>query len=351
MDEELEGQGAEGVNDGELEGVDIELTDDDLGGEPEADAGADTDADVDADAGAEADMDADAAAGGEGEVEAEGEEAPKRKRSPDKRIAEMARRAQEAERRAQELESRLNQEAELRRQSDSAMMTHYEQSLQGRAGALKQQLIDAHSIGDSERVVELQTEYFKIQADLGSIENWKAQQEIASPEPKKAVRQEQQTPQLDPRTMEWVSSNTWFQPQSPDFDAEMHEEATLYARRIERRYRAEGREDEIGGIDYFTEIDRHMAKEFPDAFTAKAAPSRKAPPMTRDTNVAPVQRSGVPGQPMKNPRTVTLSQAERQLAHSLAASGAIKGAGGKRLDNKEAEKYFAIQKMKQMKGN
>ena len=30
MDEELEGQGADGVNDGELEGVDIELTDDDL---------------------------------------------------------------------------------------------------------------------------------------------------------------------------------------------------------------------------------------------------------------------------------------------------------------------------------
>lgn len=341
MDEELEDQNLGGENE-EGEEIDIEITDDDLSGE-DADAEA-------ADDGEPVEQDAEG-----GEVEAEeapAEEAPKRKRSPDKRIAEMARRAAEAERRAQELESRLNQEAELRKQSDSAMMTHYEHRLQGRAEVLKQQLIDAHSIGDSERIVELQGEYYKVQSDLGSIESWKAQQQMSTPQPKQAVQQPTQVqPTLEPRTMEWVSNNSWFQPQSPDFDAEMHEEATLYARRIERRYRSEGRQDEIGGVDYFTEIDRHMMKEFPDAFSAENVPSRKAPPMNRNTNVAPVQRSGVPGQPTKNARTVTLSQAERQLAHQLAASGAIKGPNGKRMDNKEAEKYFAIQKMKQAKGN
>lgn len=343
MDEEFENQDAEMDGIEESDGVEIEISDDDLSvedNEGEESGGDDEESHADAEQ-----QEAEEEAAPEPE-----DETPKRKRS-DKRIAEMARRAAEAERRAQELEGRLLQEAELRKQSDSAMMTHYEHRLQGRSEVLKQQLIDAHSIGDSERIVELQGEYYKVQADLNSIESWKAQQQIAAPQPKQAVQPAQARPQLEPRTLDWVNTNTWFQPQSPDFDAEMHEEATLYARRIERRYRSEGREDEIGGVDYFTEIDRHMAKEFPDAFSAETAPSRKVPPMNRNTNVAPVQRSGVPGQPVKNARTVTLSQAERQLAHQLAASGAIKGANGKRLDNKEAEKYFAIQKMKQMKGN
>ena len=331
------------TDDGPTEDVDIEITEDDLGeslsdyAESEGDQG-DAEADTEADAEAETD-----------EAEEDEEETPKRRRSPEKRITELARQKAEAERRAQELEDRLRHEASLRQQSDMAMMTHYKNNLLSQAGAVKQQLVEAHSLGDTEKIIDLQSQYYKLQNDLAGVENWEAQQKIEAPAVQQPVQQKQGTPALEPRTAQWIEKNTWFQPQSAEFDPEMHEEATLYARRIERRYRAEGRGEEIGSIEYFTEIDRHMRKEFPDAFEAVSTPNKKAPPMGRDSRLAPVQNSS-PGQPQRNSKTVRLTADQRRMAHQLAQSGAIKKPNGGRMTELEAEKHYAIYLMKQAKG-
>jgi hypothetical protein len=279
------------------------------------------------------------------------EEAPKRKRSPDKRIAELARKAADAERRAQEAESRLQNEAQMRQQSDFAMMTHYKNNLINEAGSVKQKLMDAHSMGDSEQIVELQSIYYKLQNDLAGVENWEAEQKVSAPAvQKQAQPKAQPQPSLEPRTAGWIQKNEWFQPQSAEFDPEMHEEATLYARRIERRYRSEGRDDEIGGVDYFTEIDRHMRKEYPDAFSTVSTPSKRTPPMSRESNVAPVQRSA-PNQQGKNSTTIRLTADQRRMAHQLAESGAIRNPDGSRMNKVQGERYYAVQVKKQSKGS
>ena len=285
------------------------------------------------------------------EEEPEEEEAPKRKRSPDKRIAELARKAAEAERRAQEAESRLQNEAQMRQQSDLAMMTHYKNNLINEAGAVKQKLVDAHSMGDSEQIIELQSIYYKLQNDLTGVENWEAEQKVSAPRVQQQVQpRAEPQPTLEPRTAGWIQKNEWFQPQSPEFDPEMHEEATLYARRIERRYRSEGRDDEIGGVDYFTEIDRHMRKEYPDAFSTVSTPSKRTPPMSRESNVAPVQRSA-PNQQGKNSATIRLTADQRRMAHQLAQSGAIRNPDGSRMTPAQGERHYAVQVKKQSKGS
>lgn len=352
MSEETEVPELPLIEDGETEDVEIEITEEDLEAMP-----GDFPEDVIEEEGSEQEEPQEEEEQQEEEqqeeVAEEEEEAPRPKRSADRRIAELARKAAEAERRAQEIEARLAQAEQLRQQSDMAMMTHYEQRLIGQSQVIKQQLIDAHSIGDSERIVELQGEYYKLQSDLNSIENWKAQQELTQPQPKQAVQpqpqpaqRQQAQPTLEPRTADWIQRNTWFQPNSPDFDPEMHEEATIHARRIERRYRAEGREDEIGGVEYFTEIDRIMQREFPDAFSERAAPTKKVPPMSRESNVAPVQRSAAPGQPSKKSTVGKLSANERTLARSMNASGAFPKINGVRMSDEQAEKYFLIHKKK-----
>lgn len=351
MEPETETEDLPIVTDGPTEDVDIEITEDDLG-ESLADYISDEDQqEEELEVEAEEDHQEEPE---EEQVEEAEEEAPKRKRSPDKRIAELARKAAEAERRAQEMEARLQQAEQMRQQSDMAMMTHYEQRLHGRSEELKRQLIDAHSIGDSERIVELQGEFYKIQSDINGIETWKAQQELNAPQPKQVASQSQENrpaqPSLEPRTAQWIEKNSWFQPNSTDFDPEMHEEATIYARRIERRYRAEGREDEIGGIDYFTEIDRHMQQEFPDAFSERVTPRKKVPPMSRESNVAPVQRSVNPGQSVKNSKSIRLTVDQRRMSHQLAESGAIRNPDGSRMTKAQAEKYYAVQVAKQNKG-
>lgn len=327
-------------DDGPEEDIEIELTDEDLADDSDGEL-SEPEHHADPEEGAEAQAE-------EGEEEEEAR--PKRKRSSEKRISELARRAQDAERRAQEAEMRLQGEAELRRQSDAAMMTHYENALVAQMNDAKRKLLDAKSLGDSEAEIEAQSEFFQAQNDLAGIKAWRAQQSMEQPVQTREVRRpagDQQRPQLEPRTAEWVRSNDWFQPQSPNFDAEMHEEATLYARRIERRYRAEGRGEDIGSSEYFRDIDRHMQEEFPDAFESRSTPRRAAPPMSRDSRVAPVSRGGQPAQGARPSKKIQLSAAERKFAHNMAASGAYTKPGGARMNNEEAERYYAVYLMKQ----
>lgn len=289
------------------------------------------------------------------EEEEEEEEPRPRKRDAEKRIAELARRAQEAERRAQEIEARLQQEALLRQQSDLAMMTHYEQRLKGDAGILRSQLQEAITMGDTEKQIDLQTKLMEIQQDISGVDAWRKETESKMLEAQRAPAPQPVEPQqqvtLEPRTKGWIEKNTWFQPNSPDFDPEMHEEATMYARRIERRYKAEGRAEEIGSAAYFKEIDRHMREEFSDVFQDQSAPKKVAPKMKRDNTVAPVVRSGGgEAAPVKRTAKVSLSPAERQFARNMAASGAYRKPNGQRMTDAEAERYHAAYILKQKKG-
>ena len=330
--------------DGSIEGVEFEITEDDLGQEIEEDEQPEE---------AEQEESEEPEETAEQE-EPEEEELPKRRRTADKRITELARKAADAERRAQEAEVRLLKEAHLREQSEQAMMSHYRSNLSATAMDLKQKLAEARSMMDNEKIDDLQYQFTKTMNDLEAVTNWEREQQSkmaqpAQPQQKAPEQAPRQQVSLEPRTAGWIQKNSWFQPQSPDFDSEMHEEATTYARRVERRFRAESRDDEIGSVDYFTEIDRHMRREFPDAFSAPSNPSKRTPPMSRDSNVAPVERSA-PGQPAKTSKMVRLSADQRQMARQMGASGAFRNPNGTRMTDLEAEKYYAIHMMKSGKG-
>jgi hypothetical protein len=347
---------------GPTDSVELELDDDDVGGnlvdyldEPEEDGEA---AAEDEEEYEEEDSDDDAEeaeAEDDDQVEPEEEEEPRpRKRDAERRIAELSRRAQEAERRAQDVEAKLQKEAALRQQSDIAMMTHYEQRLRGDANVVLGQIEEAISMGDARKQAELQSQFNQLQNDLSGIDSWRkdaeakmveAQQAKAQPKP-----QQQQQVTLEPRTRDWIEKNSWFQPQSSEFDAEMHEEATMFARRLERRFKADGRADEIGSSSYFKEIDKHMRAEFADAIPDRSAPKKATPKMKRENTVAPVARSGGSDSPTKRTAKIVMSAADRQFARNMAASGAYKKPNGQRMTDAEAERYHAAFMLKQRKG-
>jgi hypothetical protein len=347
METENESQELPVFDDGPTEDVDIEITEDDLGENLDDFEDVEQAEEPEQEESEEAEPETD-----EDQEEEEEEVKPKRRRSSENRIAELARRAAEAERRAQEAEARVAQESELRQQSDVAMMTHYEQRLKRDADYVKAQLQDAISIGDSEQQVELQSKLYQLQSELSGVDGWKQQQAAvqqqaaAQPKVETPPQNEQRQVSLEPRTAQWIQRNTWFQPQSPEFDPEMHEEATLYAKRIERRLRADGREDEIGSADYFKQIDQHIRTEFADAFDDVKPVKKAAPPMRRDGNVAAVNRSA-PDNPSVKSKVVRLTGDQRRIAHNMADSGAYKKPNGQRMTHAEAEKYHASFILKQ----
>jgi hypothetical protein len=346
METENENQELPVFDDGPTEDVEIEITEDDLGENLDDFEYAEQEEEPEQEEAEELEPESD-----DGDQEEEEEVKPKRRRSSENRIAELARRASEAERRAQEAEDRVRQESELRQQSDVAMMTHYEQRLKRDADYVKAQLQEAISIGDTEQQVDLQSRLFQLQSELSGVDGWKqqtaAQQQAAAAQPAQEPQQnEQRQVSLEPRTAQWIQRNTWFQPQSPEFDPEMHEEATLYAKRIERRLRADGRENEIGSADYFKQIDQHIRTEFADAFDDVKPVRKAAPPMRRDGNVAAVSRSAPDGSSVRS-KVVRLTGDQRRIAHNMADSGAYKKPNGQRMTHAEAEKYHASFILKQ----
>jgi hypothetical protein len=350
---------------GPTDSVELELDDDDVGGnladyleefEEEGEVAEDEEVSEEEDDSEDEPEEAEAEDDDEVEPEEEEEEEPRpRKRDAERRISELSRRAQEAEQRAQEIEARLQQESALRQQSDLAMMTHYEQRLRGDANVVLGQIEEAISMGDGRKQAELQAQFNQLQNDLSGIDAWRKDAEAKmaeaqrAPEPKPQTQQQQQVT-LEPRTRDWIEKNPWFQPQSADFDAEMHEEATMFARRLERRFKADGRADEIGSSSYFKEIDKHMRAEFADAIPDRSAPKKATPKMKRENTVAPVVRSGGSDSPTKRTAKVSLSPAERQFARNMAASGAYKKPNGQRMSDAEAERYHAAFMLKQRKG-
>lgn len=349
---------------GPTDSVELELDDDDVGGnladyleefEEEGEIAEDEEVSEEEDDSEDEPEEAEAEDDDEVEPEEEEEEPRPRKRDAERRISELSRRAQEAEQRAQEIEARLQQESALRQQSDLAMMTHYEQRLRGDANVVLGQIEEAISMGDGRKQAELQAQFNQLQNDLSGIDAWRKDAEAKmaeaqrAPEPKPQTQQQQQVT-LEPRTRDWIEKNPWFQPQSEDFDAEMHEEATMFARRLERRFKADGRADEIGSSSYFKEIDKHMRAEFADAIPDRSAPKKATPKMKRENTVAPVVRSGGSDSPTKRTAKVSLSPAERQFARNMAASGAYKKPNGQRMSDAEAERYHAAFMLKQRKG-
>jgi hypothetical protein len=344
---------------GPTDSVELELDDDDVGGnlvdyldesEEDGEVAAEDEEEYEEEDSEDIPEEAEAE---DDEQEEEEEERRPRKRDAERRISELSRRAQEAEQRAQQIEARLQQESALRQQSDLAMMTHYEQRLRGDANVVLAQIEEAVSMGDGRKQAELQAQFNQLQNDLSGIDAWRKDAEAKIAEAQRAPAQrepQRQQVTLEPRTRDWIEKNPWFQPQSAEFDAEMHEEATVFARRLERRFKADGRADEIGSSSYFKEIDKHMRAEFADAIPDRSAPKKATPKMKRENTVAPVVRGGGSDSPTKRTAKIVMSAADRQFARNMAASGAYKKPNGQRMSDAEAERYHAAFMLKQRKG-
>lgn len=79
--------------------------------------------------------------------------------------------------------------------------------------------------------------------------------------------------------------------QNPDFDEEMHIEATMIATKLERQIAAKKLPYKVASPEYFKAIEDHMAKEFPEHFDGEEEEESPAPAPRRPSPVAAPSRS------------------------------------------------------------
>lgn len=244
----------------------------------------------------------------------------------------------------QELDRERQRSAELARtleQRDTQIvdgqarqMELHKARLSSESKQAREELKKAATSGDMDLHADATAKLARCESGLADVEAWEARNKPQEGQPRQQPQQQQEQPrqqpqqpqaQLDPATAGWMTSNPWFQPNSPDFDRTMHLTAVAYASRLEDRLRAEGKVNDIAGETYWNEIDQYMSKEFPDRYEADDQPAQARQPKPPLSPVAPAQRT-LPPQQTKVPQgkvLVQLSGAERAMADSLRNSGAL----------------------------
>lgn len=148
-------------------------------------------------------------------------------------------------------------------------------------------------------------------------------------------------PQLGTARADWESVNPWFSSNSPDFDAELHQEARIYAANLERRLQREGRAHEIDTPAYYQAISRYMDTEFfeqePEPAPQTRTPTR-LPQMTNTRSPVNAPSRGTP--PSNNGNAVAKLDADQQDM-ALRFFGNKKHKDGTPYSREDAFKHYA----------
>lgn len=256
------------------------------------------------------------------EVEAIAPESKKHSNRPlgKTRINQLRREKYRAENEANLLRAENDRLKKLNDSSTQAAMVHYDSSVKLRLDRAKQVKALAIENGDVNAQVDADVEIGRIAAQMEQLEAYKSQESVRerqqAPE-QEQYRQQQRAPQaqLNEDTESWLADNTWFVPNSPDFDQDMHQEVQAYAESLDRKLRRTGQEDKIMTREYFDEINNYVQREFYEQEdTPPPQPSRNLNMKQASSRapVAPVGKTGGRPNPA-NPRQITLTSEEKDF--------------------------------------
>lgn len=240
-----------------------------------------------------------------------------------KRINEMTRARHDERRRADQL-ARQNEElvrliqsqqqrgTQMQEYISMGQQAYIEQAKKTATLAIesaKAKLRQAHDAGDTNALVEAQSELSQAQYQLQEANNFRPS---PLPEPQTQgytapkTDREPAPQRIDGRLEDWRDANPWFQ-RSGD------EDMTSYALTVHAQLERDRGKEFAGTREYYNAVDNAMRKVFPDRFeddkSTQSAPASKQ----RDTVVAPAQRS-------TKPRRVRLTKTQLEIADRLGVS-------------------------------
>jgi len=259
------------------------------------------------------------------DVKGEGESQAKEKKPGrfQRRIDQLTERASEAEtvadrlkRENEELKRKLDKTSGDLQVADRAAFNNHANNVEARLKQAKSDLVKAQNDGDAEKIADATAEVSRWGAEQSRVENWK----IAHPEPDPKARRadpadddgdtgdtgdkRKDTPRpvkMTPELTEFLERNQWFVPNTGEFDQEMHLVARRFATKLEAKMKAEGRDKEIGNDGYYSAIEQHMKRVFPDHEWDDSGGDD-------DVNDDPPPRSGLPKMGADHRQVSTRSQ-------------------------------------------
>lgn len=169
----------------------------------------------------------------------------------------------------------------------------------------------AYDAGDGEALAAAQVKVTQAALALQKAEDFKP---TLQTEEKEIQIPKTETPQLEPRTAEWLSENTWF-------GSPKHKAMSSFAYGVHEELLDEYGQGFNGTKDYFRRIDKAMRQRFPDYFkeqdgdeAVKEVDVEDQKPQQARTKSAPVV---APASRSTAPKKVRLKQSQIEVAKRL----------------------------------
>lgn len=215
---------------------------------------------------------------------------------------------EEAVRLAQTLRQENEQLKSRMQSSQQGYLNEYGQRLENQQNLAKQAYRDAHDRGDVDKMFEAQEMLSKISIEQERYRLAKQQQDRVqvqseaetqpAPAQQPAQQQQQAQPEPDPRAQDWATKNEWFG----------QDEVMTYAAFGIHRKLVEEEGFDPTSDEYYNEIDRRMATEFPHKLTGQKT-GRSGQVASADTSASRKKQSGR--------RKVKLSPSQVAIANKL----------------------------------
>lgn len=224
--------------------------------------------------------------------------------------------------------------------SEQDKISYYEKFLESQKQNILQALHVAEEEGDSAEKIKNWELLAQHTSQVNEVKKYKndvtqqlAQKTVASSQTANSEHSSPQTnyPQdgaAQEAAREWLKTNRWANPNDPNYDQEMHEEADREATRLLKQYKFQGRGDQIGELlNEVTDYIRDMYEIPVPAPKGAPKPQRlqmKAPPVSSVSSVntaAPASNNARP----KSAQDSELSAREKDIAKGLIGFRNLKG--------------------------
>jgi hypothetical protein len=208
---------------------------------------------------------------------------------------------------------------EKEKMSAEAATVFYGSNIDLSIDKVKKALEKAYMDDDVEAKVNLTAELSELSAQKARNEQYKAMVKSQEEHRKQnnEVQKQNVRQQYEPEVEEWIEKNPWFDQNSQDFDAEMHDTVQHFAQTLEHQYVLKGKQHKIGSEDYFKEIDDFVKERFfEEELQPKQEPKNEKKAVF--SKVAPVRPNLSVGAAGKG--KIVLTERQKNIAQNLGIS-------------------------------
>lgn len=188
---------------------------------------------------------------------------------------------------------------------EKELITTYQTQAELEVEKAKRNYKEAYDYGSTDAIVEAQAELMKATQKLDKAQNFRPTIQNIEDDAQVLPQKQPRAAQLDSKVAEWVAENPWFTDPEKELMAKY---ATNFHYKLAEKYG----EKFVGTDEYFNQINKEIAKRFPEEFEDSTHSNEEETPRTSklSTVVASAKRSTAP-------KKVTLNKTQVALAKKL----------------------------------